>query len=162
MRYYEDLREGEEQSSSARTVDREEMLDFARRYDPQYFHTDPVAATRSIFGDVVASGLYTMTLWRQLDHEIAHDIAWICGVAWDDVRFPAAVRSGDTLRAHAKCVAKRPSTRRPERGVAIFEYRLENQRGETVFTCRSTNLVERRPQPASGADAGSAPSAHSP
>lgn len=145
MRYYEDLHEGEEQYSGTRTVDREDMLAFARRYDPQYFHADPEAAKRSIFGEVVASGIYTMTLWRQLDHEIAHDIAWICGIAWDDVRFPVAVRSGDTLRAHAKCLSKRPSTRRPERGVVVFEYRLVNQREEVVFTCRSTNLVERRP-----------------
>ena len=145
MRYYEDLVEGEETVSGTRTVNTEELLKFARQYDPQYFHADPEAAKRSIFGEVVASGIFTMAVWRQLDHEIAHDIAWICGVAWDDVRFPVAVRAGDTLRARAKCLSKRPSNSRPERGVAIYEYVLLNQRGETVFTCRSTNLIERRP-----------------
>lgn len=144
MRYYEDLVEGEETVSGTRTVNAEELLNFARQYDPQYFHADPEAAKRSIFGGVVASGIYTMAIWRQLDHEIAHDIAWICGVAWDDVRFPVAVRAGDTLRARAKCLSKRPSNSRPERGVVVYEYVLLNQRGETVFTCRSTNLIERR------------------
>ena len=144
MRYYEDLIEGEEAVSAARTVDAEELLAFARQYDPQYFHADPEAARRSIFGGVVASGIFTMAIWRQLDHQIAHDIAWICGVAWDDVRFPVAVRAGDTLRARARCLSKRPSRSRPERGVAVYEYILLNQRDETVFTCRSTNLVERR------------------
>jgi acyl dehydratase len=143
MRYYEDLVEGEEKVSGYRTVNAEELLSFARQYDPQYFHTDPEEAKRSIFGGVVASGIFTMAIWRQLDHEIAHDIAWICGVAWDDVRFPVAVRAGDTLRASARCLSKRPSNSRPERGVAIYEYVLQNQRGETVFTCRSTNLIER-------------------
>ena len=145
MRYYEDLVEGQESVSSARTVSTEELLAFARQYDPQYFHADPVAAQRSIFGGVVASGIFTMAIWRQLDHEIAHDIAWICGVAWDDVRFPVAVRGGDTLRARAKCLSRRPSKSRPERGIAIYEYVLLNQRDEVVFTCRSTNLVERAP-----------------
>ncbi|HVO44959.1 MAG TPA: MaoC family dehydratase [Steroidobacteraceae bacterium] len=144
MRYYEDLVEGEEATSGTRTLTEKELLEFARQYDPQYFHCDPDAARRSIFGGIVASGIYTMALWRQLDHQIAHDIAWICGVAWDDVRFPVAVRAGDTLRARAKCLSKRPSGGRPERGVVVYQYILLNQRDETVFSCRSTNLVERR------------------
>ena len=85
-----------------------------------------------------------MAIWRQLDHEIAGDVAWICGVAWDDVRFAKAVRPGDTLRARAECVSKRPSSSDPRRGVAVFQYTLLNQHGEIVFTARSTNLVERR------------------
>lgn len=145
MRYYEDLVEGQETVSNPRTVNEAELLSFARQYDPQYFHADPEAAKRSIFGGVVASGIFTMAIWRQLDHEIAHDIAWICGVAWDDVRFPVAVRAGDTVRARARCLSKRLSRSRPERGVAVYEYVLVNQHDQTVFTCRSTNLVERRP-----------------
>jgi acyl dehydratase len=160
VRYYEDLREGEEQLSGVCTVEAQEMLEFARRYDPQYFHVDPESAKRSVFGGVVASGLYTMTLWRRLDHEIAHDIAWICGVGWDNVRFPVAVRAGDTLRASAKCLTKRPSKNQPERGVVVFEYQLMNQSDEVVFTCHSTNLVERRP--VAPQDARAAPPAHSP
>ncbi len=144
MRYYEDLVEGEESCSAARTVATQEIIEFARQYDPQYFHADAEAAKRSIFGEVIASGIFTMALWRQLDHQIAHDIAWICGVAWDGVRFPAALRGGDEVRATAKCLSKRVSQSRPERGVVVYQYVLLNQRGETVFTCRSTNLVERR------------------
>lgn len=145
MRYYEDLVEGALEESGTRTVTREELIDFARQYDPQYFHADESAAKESIFGDVIASGIHTMALWRQLDHQIARDIKWICGVAWDDVRFPVAVRPGDTLRARARCLARRPSGSDPRRGVVTYEYTLLNQRDEVVFTCRSTNLVERRP-----------------
>ena len=144
MRYFEDLVEGEESCSAPRKVVTEELLEFARQYDPQYFHADPEAAKRSIFGGVIASGIFTMAVWRQLDHQLAHDIAWICGVAWDDVRFPIALRGGDEVRARAKCLSKRVSKSRPERGVVVYEYVLLNQRDETVFTCRSTNLVERR------------------
>ena len=148
MRYYEDLVEGEERVSAPHTVDEHAALDFARQYVPQYFHTDPDAARRSIFGGVVVSGIYTMALWRRLDHTIAHDIAWICGVAWDDVRFPEAVRAGDSVRARARCLSKRLSRSTPERGIVIIEYTLFNQRDEVVFTCRSTNLIERREKPA--------------
>lgn len=144
-RYLEDLVVGEVRESGPMTVDLEPMLEFARRYDPQYFHTDQEAARSSIFSEVIASGIYTTALWRQLDHQIGHDIAWICGIAWDDVRFPLALRGGDTVRAHAVCLSKRISGTRPERGVVTFLYELFNQRDQLVFTCRSTNLIERRP-----------------
>jgi len=144
VRYFEDLVEGEESSSSPRRIETDELLEFARRYDPQYFHADPEAARKSIFGGIIASGIFTMAIWRQLDHQIAHDIAWICGVAWDEVQFPTALRAGDEVRAHATCISKRVSRSRPERGVVVYKYVLLNQRNETVFRCLSTNLVERR------------------
>lgn len=144
-RYYEDLAIGKVGESPSRVVSKEEILAFARQYDPQYFHADEQAAAGSRFGEVIASGVHTIALWRQLDHEIAHDIAWICGVAWEDVRWPVAVRAGNELRARAECLEKRPSENDPTRGVVTFRYTLLNERDETVFTCRSINLVERRP-----------------
>ena len=144
MRFYEDLVEGEERNSGPRMVTEEELLAFARQYDPQDLHADPEAAKHSIFRGLIASGIFTMAIWRQLDHQIARDIAWICGVAWNDVRFPVALRAGDTVRARSRCLSKRLSRRQPARGVVVYEYVLINQRDETVFTCRSTNLVKRR------------------
>lgn len=144
-RYFEDLEVGEQLESTPRVVDKDEMLAFARRYDPQYFHADEDAARGSVFGEVVASGIYTMAIWRQLDHEIARDIAWICGVAWDDVRFPRALRAGDRVRARSRCLSKRDSSSDPRRGIVEYQYELLTDSGEVVFTCRSTNLVERRP-----------------
>jgi acyl dehydratase len=143
-KYFEDIAVGDYAESGEQAVDREEMLEFARRYDPQYFHTDPEAAKASVFGEVVASGLFTAVLWRRLDHEISGDIAWICGVAWKDTRWPKAVRAGDRLRAKWECVEKRESSSDPRRGVIEMDYRLTNQDGDTVFSCRSVNLIERR------------------
>jgi acyl dehydratase len=143
-RYFEDLAIGEIAESSAIQVDREEMLEFARRFDPQYFHTDPDEAQRSIFGEVIASGIYTAALWRRQDALICGDIAWVCGIAWEDVRWPEAVRAGDQLRARAECLSKRESGSQPRRGVVEMRYTLLNQRDAVVFTCRSINLVERR------------------
>jgi acyl dehydratase len=144
-RYYEDLLIGEVRESSTRTVTLEELLEFATRYDPQYFHADPIAAKRSIFGEVIASGIHSAAIWRALDHEISGDIHWICGVAWEDVRWPNPVRAGDALRARAEALAKRLSSKDPKRGIVEYRYTLLNQREEIAFTCRSINLVALRP-----------------
>jgi len=143
-RYYEDLVIGEVRESSARTVSLEELLEFAGRYDPQYFHADPAAARESIFGEVIASGIHSAALWRALDHEISGDIHWICGVGWEEVRWPNPVRAGDGLRARAETLSKRLSGKDRSRGIVECRYSLLNQRDETVFTCRSINLVALR------------------
>lgn len=144
-RYYEDLVIGEVRESSTRTVTLEELVEFATRYDPQYFHADPVAAKRSIFGEVIASGIHSAALWRALDHDISGDIHWICGVAWEEVRWPNPVRAGDTLRARSEALGKRLSRKDPKRGIVEYRYTLLNQREETAFTCRSINIVALRP-----------------
>jgi acyl dehydratase len=143
--YLEDLQIGDHAESSETLVDFDEMLEFGRRYDPQYFHTDPEAAKQSVFGEVIASGLFTTVLWRRLDHEISGHIAWICGVAWKETRWPKAVRAGDRLRARWVCRDARVSASDPTRGVVEMDYSLVNHEDETVFTCRSVNLIERRP-----------------
>jgi acyl dehydratase len=141
-RHYDDLVVGEIRESGTLTLALDDLLAFARTYDPQYFHADPQAARDSVFGEVIASGIHTMALWRQLDHQISSDIAWICGVAWENVQWPVAVRAGDTLRARAECLSKRPSASDPTRGIVEYRYKLLNQRDEIAWTCRSINLVE--------------------
>ena len=121
-----------------------EIIDFATRYDPQYFHMDPEQARRSIFGEVVASGVHNLAIWRQLDHEITGDIRWICGVAWDDFRWKTALRAGDTVYVTAECLSKRESRSDPRRGVVVYRYTMVNQDGKEIFRVDSTNLVERR------------------
>jgi acyl dehydratase len=147
-RYYDDLVVGEKRESHEATVELDALLEFSRAYDPQYFHADPDAARSSVFGEVIASGIYTMALWRRLDHEISQDIAWICGVGWEDVRWPVAVRAGDRLRAQYECLAKRPSGSDPTRGIVEFRYTLRNQNDQVAWTCRSINLVETGPRTA--------------
>lgn len=148
-RYYDDLVVGERRESHEIVVELEPLLEFSRAYDPQYFHADPEAARKSVFGEVIASGIYTMALWRRLDHEISDDLAWICGVGWEEVKWPVAVRAGDRLRAQWECLSKRPSGSDPTRGIVEFRYALLNQRGQVAWTCRSINLIETGPR---GAD----------
>jgi acyl dehydratase len=145
-RYYDDIVIGEVRKSSSRTVTQAELIEFASRYDPQYFHADPVAAKASIFGELIASGIHGAAIWRALDHEISGDVHWICGIAWEEVRWPNPIRAGDTVHAVAEPLSKRPSSSDPRRGIVEYRYTLLNQRGKITFTCRSINLVEVRPE----------------
>lgn len=143
-RKFEDLVLGEERVSMPRLVTTEDILDFARRYDPQWFHTDPDAARQSHFGEVVASGIHILALWRQMDHEINSDIDFVCGVGWDDLRLRRAVRGGDSIHARSRIVDLQPSASGKPRGTVIMDYAVRNQHGEDVVTFRSINLVYSR------------------
>jgi len=144
-RYFEDIIIGEKRESGARTITKDELMEFATRYDPQYFHSDPVAAKQSIFGELIASGIHSAAIWRLLDHDINRDTHWICGVAWEEVRWPYPIRAGDTVRARSEALSKRLSASDRSRGIVECRYTLLNQRDEVVFTCRSVNLIEMRP-----------------
>ncbi|MEM1104608.1 MAG: MaoC/PaaZ C-terminal domain-containing protein [Pseudomonadota bacterium] len=143
MRKFDDLEIGETRLSDPLEVRGEDMLEFAKKYDPQWFHADEEAAKTSDFGELIASGIYTAALWRKLDHSINGDVDFICGVAWEDVRWPKAVKAGAKLRATSEVLEKRASETSDDRGIAVFRYGLVDQEGEEVFSCRSINLVRR-------------------
>jgi acyl dehydratase len=143
-RKWEDLTLGEETQSRELTLMRDEMIEFATRYDPQFFHADPEGARGSFFGDLIASGIYTAALWRMLDHEENGNVDWVCGVQWDNVRWRLALRAGDRVRAHSRVISKRPSASRPGIGLAVLEHWMTNQDRAVVFEFASTDLVHRR------------------
>lgn len=143
-RKFEDLVVGETRQSQPRTVTIEEIVRFAREYDPQWFHSDPDAARESHFGEVVASGVHVLAIWRQLDHTMNSDIDFVCGIGFDEFRIEHALRPRDTVTARSEVLELKPSASREDRGTAITQYFLINQRGETVLRFRSINLVYRR------------------
>lgn len=144
--YYEDLEVGDLRLSEPRTVTEQEIIAFARQYDPQYFHCDPVAARDHPWGQVAASGIHSLALWRRLDHEITGNIRWICGVSWENLRWMHPLHPQDQVRARFELIEKRPSSK-PGRGVVVCDYGLLNQRDAFIFRCRSINLVQSRPPP---------------
>lgn len=143
-RTFEDLQPGETRRSRSRTVSEAEIIEFARQYDPQWFHSDAALAKASMFGEVVASGVHILALWRQLDHEINSDIDYVCGVGFDEFRLKRALRAGDTIHVTSEIVDLRPSATRRDRGVARTAYRVINQHGEDVASFISINLVYTR------------------
>lgn len=144
VRKFEDLNEGETRTSAWREVSLEEIVDFASRYDPQWFHSDPDAARHSPFGEVIASGVHLLAIWRQLDHAINGDIDFVCGIGFDEYRMRTALRPDDRIQVHSEILELIPSSSRIDRGTAVTAYRMENDRGETVLSFRSINLVHRR------------------
>jgi acyl dehydratase len=143
-RCFEDLVVGEARRSVPRTVSEAEILSFAREWDPQWFHSDADLARASVFGEVVASGIHVLALWRQMDHELNSDIDFVCGVGWDDVRMKKAVRAGDSIHVTSEIVELRPSATRSDRGTAITRYAVVNQHGEEAVSFTSINLVYTR------------------
>ena len=143
-RTFEDLAIGEKRRSRDKHVNLDEILDFARAYDPQWFHVDPDLAKGSAFGDVVASGIHILAMWRILDHEINGDIDFVCGIGWDELRLKHAVRPGDTIHVTSEIVDLRPSNSNASRGTAMTRYGVVNQRGEEAVTFTSINLVYTR------------------
>jgi acyl dehydratase len=126
------------------TVSEEELLAWAKRYDPQYFHSDPEAARSSVFAGLVAPGIYTAAIWRQLDHEINGDVRYICGNGWDEVRWPNPLRPGESVQACSEVLSLEPHPRHADRGRVLYAYRLQGEDGRLRMSMRSHNLVERR------------------
>jgi acyl dehydratase len=143
--YLEDFKLGHSYSSPTHTVTDEEALDFARRYDPQYFHLDPVAARQSVFGGLVLGGFQTAAFaWALVLRTGMFDQCAMAGIGLDEVRWHKPVRPGDCLRCDFTLLEARPSKSRPEGGIARFRYELKNQRDEIVLTLIMIQLLRRR------------------
>lgn len=143
-RKFEDLEVGEMRVSPLRTVTQAEIVEFAEKYDPQWFHSDPEAARDSVFGEVVASGVHVLAIWRQLDHAINSDIDFVCGVGFDNFRLKSALRPDDTVYAKSRIISLEPSRSGKPRGTAVTYYELINQHGDIVLQFESINLVHTR------------------
>lgn len=147
MRYFEELAVGERRRSDTVTVTQDDILEFARRYDPQWFHADPHAAAGSAFGELVASGIHSLAIWRRLDHQINGDIAWVCGVTWEDTRWRHGLRADSVVHAESELLGKRPSATTPDRGVVRMRCALVQADGRVIVDFVSVNLCYTRSSP---------------
>jgi len=144
--YLEDFEPGRAYSSPTQTISEEEALDFARRYDPQYFHLDPVAARNSVFGGVVLGGFQTAALaWALVLRTGMFDRSAMAGIGLDDLRWHKPVRPGESLRCEFTLLDARPSRTHSDRGVARFRYEMKNQHDEIVLSLVMIQMLRRRP-----------------
>jgi acyl dehydratase len=143
--YWEDLTVGAKFESPSYAVEAEEIIEFARRYDPQPFHTDPEAAKGTIFGGLVASGWLTTAVTMRLLVGAGIDVAGgLIGLGVDELRWPKAVRPGDELRIACEVIEATASRSRTDRGTVRIRTTTRNQAGETVQSMVATLLVPRR------------------
>jgi acyl dehydratase len=144
-RYFEDYVAGSEYEFGSVTVTEDEIIDFARRFDPQYFHIDPRAAKDGPFGGLIASGLHTMALMMRLyaDHFLP-TVASLGSPGIDEVRWPIPVRPDDTLRLRIEIIETRGSKSDPSRGIVRSHVELVNQDDDTAMTLTVVNFFRTR------------------
>lgn len=147
--YFEDLVEGNVASFGRYEVTREEVIEFASRYDPQAFHLDDAAAANSIFGRLAASGWHTASMAMRMivDYwkETGRAETSKGGLGMEDLRWQRPVHPGDVLRVEIEVLEKRESRSRPEIGIIRSRWNVFNQHDEVVMTVISNGIVARRP-----------------
>lgn len=155
--YWEDFKPGDVLELGSHTFTEDEIIDFARRWDPQRFHTDPQAARDSAFGGLIASGWHTCAVgMRLMVEKYIGRSASLGSPGLDSIRWLAPVRPGDTLTYRRHITEARPSQSRPGVGLVRSRWEAFNQRGELVMTMEGWGMFARRGT-AGGAAPGAAP-----
>lgn len=143
MLHFEDIVVGSTQRFGQYEVTREEVTQFAARYDPQPFHLDDDAAAATHFGRLSASGWHTcaMTMAMMVANMKANPQAGLGSPGVENLRWAKPVYPGDTLRVETDVLEKRRSESRPEMGLFKSRIRTFNQHGEVVLEMTSTGLI---------------------
>jgi len=145
QRYFEDYVSGSVFEYGTVTVDQADVIEFARRFDPQAFHIDADAAARGPFGGLIASGWHTASLMMRLfvDHYLSH-VASLGSPGVDDLRWTRPVRPGDSLRIRVSIVDARRSQSKPDRGIVRTHVEVVNQNGDVVMSLNALNILRCR------------------
>ena len=145
-RYFEDFEPGQVLELGSHAVSEDEIIEFARRFDPQPFHLDPEAAAASVFGGLIASGWHTGSMWMRLYVDaMLGSVAAQGSPGIEELRWLAPVRPGDTLHGRLTVLDTTPSERRPDRGTVRIRGEMVNQDGVTVLSMVSRGHFGRRP-----------------
>ena len=145
--FWEDFKLEERVCMGSVSVELGEVLDFAKRFDPQPFHVDVAQAKKSIYGDIIASGWHTCSMvMRLMCDSYLLDSASLGSPGIEEVRWPRPVYPGDTLTAYRTVIETRPSSSRPDRGIVKTKWEVENQDGELVMSMVGINFFLKRPE----------------
>ena len=145
-RYFEDYPAGAVFTAGGVTVSEAEIIEFARKYDPQAMHTDPAAAARGPFGGLIASGWHTAAMMmRMFADNFLSPASSVASPGLDELRWLLPVRPGDMLSLCVTILEARASRSRPGEGVVRSHVEVLNQRGDAVLSLKPISLVRRRP-----------------
>jgi acyl dehydratase len=145
-RYFEDYAPGSVQEFGPTVVDEAEIVEFARRYDPQPIHTDPEWARNGPFGGLIASGWHTAAMMmRLLVDQYLPSAASLGSPGIDELRWLRPVRPGDQLRVRVTVIEVRPSRSKPDRGLIRSRIEVLEADGSAVMTMVGLNMMRRRP-----------------
>ncbi|MFI6074523.1 MaoC family dehydratase [Actinoplanes sp. NPDC051343] len=145
-RWFADYKPGAVYEYGHATLTEDELLDFARKFDPQPMHTDPAYAAAGPFGGLIASGWHTAGLMmRLLADNYLSKVASLASPGVDELRWPHPVRAGDVLRLRVEVVEARESRSKPDRGIVRTKAELLNQDDVVVMSMLAVNMVAKRP-----------------
>ncbi|MCY4496401.1 MAG: MaoC family dehydratase [Rhodospirillaceae bacterium] len=138
------------------TVVKEEIIGFARKYDPQPFHVDEEAAAAGVYGGIIASGWHTVCVCMRLivDNMMGSESGSIGSPGLSEVSWPKPVRPGDTLRLRGEILEKIPSKSKPDRGFWRVRFAALNQDDEEVAVMVPLQYFLKRPDAPAGSSAG--------
>jgi len=150
-RYFEDYVPGAVYEYGYVEVTEPEILQFARKFDPQPIHVDPAFAAAGPFGGVIASGWHTAGIMMRLlaDHYLSR-VASLASPGIDELRWPAPLRPGDTVRLRTTIMEARLSRSKPDRGLIRTRGQLINAGDQDVLRLDAMNLIGRRPSGGTG------------
>ena len=143
-RFFEDVEKGDRFKSGTYKVTEEQIISFAREFDPQPFHLDATVADRTMFGGLIASGWHTAAITMRLFVQTLNFAEGAIGLGVDELRWPNAVKPNDVLQVETEIVDLRESRSKPTHGVVRLRYVTTNQRSEIVQTMFASALVLRR------------------
>jgi len=146
VEWFEDYRVGDEFLGEPVTFSEKEIVEFARKYDPQSFHVDPAAAKASPFGGLIASGFHTVAAAFGGMLRAGFLGGRGMGSPGIEIQWLKPVRPGDTLTMLARVVETRASRSKPDRGFVSIQSSITNQAGEEVMTLAFTEMIRTRPQ----------------
>ena len=142
--YFDDISVGWRQQIGTWALAREEVIAFARQWDPQPFHVDEQAARESIYGELTASSLHLFAICTRLFFDHGSGIAVLAMLGKDAVRFPNPARAGQKLLYETECIEARASESKPDRGIIRLLDTLSDESGATVLSQEVSLLVARR------------------
>ena len=144
-RYFEDYVAGELQEFGEISLSEAEIIDFARKYDPQDFHTDPYKAASGPYGGLIASGWQTVVeVMRLLVDRFLSSASSLGSPGIDELRWLAPVRPGDVLTVQVRVVDSRRSKSKPDRGLVHTTIKASNQDGVAVMTMKGVSVIACR------------------
>lgn len=142
---FDELEVGDEaRSREVFEVHRDDVVEFARRWDPQAFHVDERAAEQSIFAGLTACAAHVFAIQSRLAVSVEPRWALLAGLGNDGFELIAPVRPGDRLELRRRVLGKRVSRSKPDRGIVEVELDLVDQRGAVVFRSRGRVMIARR------------------
>jgi acyl dehydratase len=144
-RYFEDYVPGSVFEYGTISVDEAEVIEFAKRFDPQEMHTNPETAARGPFGGLIASGWHTAGLaMRLLVDNYVSKVAGLASPGVDELRWPRPVRPGDDLRIRVSVLEARRSRSKPDRGIVRTLVEVLNQNQDLVMSLTAVNILRCR------------------